>query len=169
MARLAGSPVPVPITFRSTSGAWALNPGPSSVLCTSTTFTSAPIATLSRGAADAGTARTTSRAKRLTSIGCLLVGGRRGPAAPRSAFHVLVHPDAVRRDPDRHRAFPDPLRAVRPAVGAPPPRAGAAAPPQRPPGRAPPDPDGTAREAVVRQAVAGHVERAPLPPPLEPG
>src|SRR5688572_24370974 len=113
MARLAGSPVPVPTTFRSTSGAWALNPGPSSVLCTSTTFTSAPIATLSRVAADAGSARTSRRARSLTSIADFsLWAGRRGPAAPRSAFGVLVHTQAVRRDPDRHRAFPDRLGAV---------------------------------------------------------
>src|SRR6266487_1584056 len=68
MARLAGSPVPVPTTLRSTAGSMALKPGPSRVLWTSTTLTSAPMATLSRVCA---AARTTMI---LTSMGWLLSG-----------------------------------------------------------------------------------------------
>src|SRR5213594_2222560 len=67
MARLAGSPVPVPTTFRSTSGARALKPGPSTLLLTSTTFTSAPMATLSRVWAAAGVARARTVASTATN------------------------------------------------------------------------------------------------------
>src|SRR3989454_7113402 len=77
MARLAGSPVPVPTTLRSTAGSMALKPGPSRVLWTSTTLTSAPMATLSRVCAAAGAARARAAARTtviLTSMGWLLSG-----------------------------------------------------------------------------------------------
>src|SRR5437773_4237425 len=77
MARLAGSPVPVPTTLRSTAGSMALKPGPSRVLWTSTTLTSAPMATLSRVCAVVGAARARAAARTtmiLTSMGWLLSG-----------------------------------------------------------------------------------------------
>src|SRR6266849_5654469 len=77
MARLAGSPVPAPTTLRSTAGSMALKPGPSKVLWTSTTLTSAPMAMLSRVCAAAGAARARAAARTdtiLTSMGWLLSG-----------------------------------------------------------------------------------------------
>src|SRR5882672_1488591 len=75
MARLAGSPVPVPTTLMATAGSMALKPGPSKVLWTSTTLTSAPMATLSRVCAAAGAARARAAARTAmirTSMGWLL-------------------------------------------------------------------------------------------------
>src|SRR3989442_15855025 len=77
MSRLAGSHVPVPTTLRSTAGSMALKPGPSKFLWTSTTLTSAPMATLSRVCAAAGPvkARAAARTARIrTSMGWLLSG-----------------------------------------------------------------------------------------------
>src|SRR6266581_4637629 len=67
MARLAGSPVPVPTTLRSTSGTRALKPGPSTLLLTSTTLTSAPMATLSRVWAVAGATRASAATSMATN------------------------------------------------------------------------------------------------------
>src|SRR3974377_1604926 len=64
MARLAASRAHVPSTLKSTFWFFSLNPGPKRVLCTSTTFTSAPIATFrvtnspAQTDADSATART---------------------------------------------------------------------------------------------------------------
>src|SRR6266849_2983442 len=89
MARLAGSPVPVPTTLRSTAGSMALKPGPSRVLWTSTTLTSAAMATLSRVCAATGAARARAAAATamiLTSMGGLLsgmIGSREDSEPPR--------------------------------------------------------------------------------------
>src|SRR5260370_41680609 len=77
MARLAGARGPVPTTLRSTGGSRALKPGPSKVLWTSPTLTSAPMATLGRVCAAAGEARARAAARTaaiLTSMGGLLSG-----------------------------------------------------------------------------------------------
>src|SRR5687767_8620340 len=109
MARLAGSPVPVPTTFSSTSRSRSLKPGPRSVLWTSTTLTSAPMATLSRVAAEAGTARTRSEASRRMSIvsppsgvrvdAQRVVGHGEGDAAGRARLGAVDHDQGV---PDAH-------------------------------------------------------------------
>src|SRR6266849_2860687 len=89
MARLAGSPVPAPTTLRSTAGSMALKPGPSRVLWTSTTLTSAPMATLSRVCAATGAARARAAARTAmiwTSMSCLLsgmIGSREDSEPPR--------------------------------------------------------------------------------------
>src|SRR4029450_12349527 len=107
MARLAGSPVPVPTTFRSTSGARALKPGPSTLLLTSTTFTSAPIATLSRVWAAAGAARArvaASTATNRSSMANLLFretesGGRWAAEYSKPARrHTELHPAGGHRE-----------------------------------------------------------------------
>src|SRR5712691_3032908 len=89
MARLAGSPVPVPTTLRSTAGSMALKPGPRRVLWTSTTLTSAAMATLSRVCAATGAARARAAARTAmiwTSMSCLLsgmIGSREDSEPPR--------------------------------------------------------------------------------------
>src|SRR6185369_17928210 len=108
MARLAGSPVPVPTTFSSTSGAVARKPGPSRVLCTSTTFTSAPMATLSRVAADAGTMRARMRPRARSSMVASPFGSRR-----------RKHAGALRRDGDRDGSGRGGHRAVHHQDGVP--------------------------------------------------
>src|SRR5712691_10559331 len=88
MARLAGSPVPVPTTLRSTAGSMALKPGPSRVLWTSTTLTSAAMATLRRVCAATGAARARAAATAMiwTSMSGLLsgmIGSREDSEPPR--------------------------------------------------------------------------------------
>src|SRR5213593_1194960 len=107
MARLAGSPVPVPTTFRSTSGARALKPGPSTLLLTSTTFTSAPMATLSRVWAAAGVARArtvASTATNRSSMANLLFretesgGGWAAEHSKPAGRHTELHPAGGHRE-----------------------------------------------------------------------
>src|SRR5262245_2157430 len=180
MARLAGSPVPVPTTFRSTSGARALKPGPSTVRCTSTTLTSAPMATFSRVAADAGTARTSSSITSLTSM-----------TESSSPLMILVHLHAVARNGHPHRSFADRLRAVGhqqriahthvvaveraeeqsllDVSGQPAPVGPRRRRPQGDVRRAQDDDDRAAGGAVVGEALPGHMQEARLGAPLEPG
>src|SRR4029453_150546 len=112
MARLAGSPVPVPTTFSSTSGAVARKPGPSRVLCTSTTFTSAPMATLSRVAADAGTTRARMRARMRTKTRGSMVNAPSGSRRWKPT-------GALRRDGDRDGSGRGGHRAVHHQDGVP--------------------------------------------------
>src|SRR5260370_16826310 len=114
MARLAGARGPVPTTLRSTGGSRALKPGPSKVLWTSPTLTSAPMATLSRVCAAAGAARARAAARTatiLTSMGGLLSGmfGTREDSQPAGGDLDLDGSGLRgRRAVDQHDPIPHP-------------------------------------------------------------